>query len=153
MKCLLSSSLLAAFTAAPMVAAPGDHDGPKPGPDGQLPPPNKSKLIAKFDANKDGKLDEKEMAEAKKAWEGKHAEREGRMLEKFDANKDGKLDEKERAAAEEARSKWYEDALKRFDADHDGKLNEQERAEAKKTFLEHQDSKAPDAGAKKPAGQ
>lgn len=143
MKCLLSSSLLAVFTAVPLVAAP----------DGQMPPPTNSKLIAKFDANKDGKLDEKEMAEAKKAWEEKHAEREGRMLEKFDTNKDGKLDEKEKAAAEEARSKWHAEALKRFDADHDGKLNEQERAEAKKAFLEHQDSKAPDAPTKKPAGQ
>jgi Ca2+-binding EF-hand superfamily protein len=51
-------------------------------------------IIKKYDKNGDGKLDEKERAQARK-------ERESEMLKKYDKNKDGKLDEKERNAARE----------------------------------------------------
>ncbi len=60
-------------------------------------------MLEKFDANKDGQLDDSEKAAAKAAFEAKRAEMkaafEKKMLEKFDANKDGQLDDSEKAAA------------------------------------------------------
>ncbi len=55
-------------------------------------------MLEKFDANKDGQLDEQEKAAMKAAREARHAEMKQKMLEKFDANKDGQLDEQEKAA-------------------------------------------------------
>ncbi len=60
-------------------------------------------MLEKFDANKDGQLDDAEKAAAKAEFEAKRAEMkaafEKKMLEKFDANKDGQLDDAEKAAA------------------------------------------------------
>jgi hypothetical protein len=55
--------------------------------------PSKADL-AKYDANKDGQLDE---AEAAKMKADKDAARQAR-LEKYDANKDGKINKEEKAA-------------------------------------------------------
>jgi Ca2+-binding EF-hand superfamily protein len=68
-------------------------------------------MLAKFDANHDGKLDETERAAARKAGEEMRAKfKEGRqqVLERFDANHDGKLDEAERKALHDA----WQDFLK-----------------------------------------
>lgn len=51
-------------------------------------------LLNRFDANRDGKLDEGEKAAAKTAWEDHRLE----LIARFDANADGKLDEAERKA-------------------------------------------------------
>ena len=63
----------------------------------------RAKFMEKFDANKDGQLDDAEKAAAKADFEAKRAEMkaafEKKMLEKFDANKDGQLDDAEKAAA------------------------------------------------------
>ncbi|MBQ3241138.1 MAG: hypothetical protein IJB00_08170 [Akkermansia sp.] len=60
-------------------------------------------MLEKFDANKDGQLDDAEKAAAKAAFEAKRAEMkaafEKKMLEKFDADKDGQLNDAEKAAA------------------------------------------------------
>lgn len=56
------------------------------------------KLLEKFDANKDGQLDEQEKEAMKAAHEARRAEFEKKLLEKFDANKDGQLDGQEKEA-------------------------------------------------------
>jgi EF hand len=65
-------------------------------------------VLKKYDANKDGALDESEKAamEADKA--KKKAEGEAKRLEKFDTNKDGKLDEAEIAAEKAAKKEAAE---------------------------------------------
>ena len=52
----------------------------------------KQRILERFDANGDGKLDGKE----------RHAARKARILKKFDANGDGTLDANEKDAAREA---------------------------------------------------
>ena len=69
----------------------------------------KAKLLEKFDANHDGKLDESERAAAKAAMKEHHEKLKAKLLEKFDANHDGKLDESERAAAKAAMKKHHEE--------------------------------------------
>ena len=77
----------------------GPHCCGKPGPR----PDFHKMMLEKFDANKDGQLDDAEKAAAKADFEAKRAEMkaafEKKMLEKFDANKDGQLDDAEKAAA------------------------------------------------------
>lgn len=106
----------------------------------KLPP----EVIAKFDKDGDGKLNEEEKAAAKAA----RGEREGKMkkemLEQFDADKDGKLNDDEKAAMREEMKKRM---LAKFDKDRDGKLNEEERAEMRKT-MPH-----PPGGPKRPKGK
>ena len=68
----------------------------------------RAKMLEKFDANKDGKLDDAEKAAMKAECEKRKAGMEARkakMLEKFDTNKDGKLDDAEKAAAKAAHEK------------------------------------------------
>jgi len=65
-------------------------------------------MLARFDANHDGKLDDAERATARKTGEEMRARfQEGRqqVLERFDANHDGKLDENERKGLHDA---WQE---------------------------------------------
>jgi len=63
--------------------------------------------LDKYDANKDGQLDETEQAAAKAGAAAKAKATREANLAKYDANKDGKLDE-----AEKARMKADEDAAK-----------------------------------------
>jgi hypothetical protein len=63
--------------------------------------------LAKYDANKDGVLDEAEQAAAKAGAVAKAKETREANLAKYDANKDGKIDETEKAAR-----KADEDAMK-----------------------------------------
>ncbi len=119
----------------------------------------RAKLLEKFDANGDGKLDETERKAAREALKAK-------ILEKFDEDGDGKLSEDERAKAKEARPKRRrgrgmrgrrmahargddqaprgrrggrrlpeavkQKLLKQFDENQDGKLDKSEREAAKK---------------------
>ena len=72
----------------------------------------RKRLLKKYDANKDGKLDRKELAQARKdgalPGRGEGGEdptpqeqrgRRARLLKKYDANKNGKLDKNELAQA------------------------------------------------------
>ena len=54
--------------------------------------------LEKYDANKDGMLDETEKAAAKAGSVAKARETKEANLAKYDANKDGKLDDTEKAA-------------------------------------------------------
>ena len=105
----------------------------------------------RFDANRDGKLDEKEAAALAESRAGREKRRQDylkkydldgngdvsraerdkvRHIEQFDENKDGKLDEKEGAklAAHEAeRAKQRQDYLKKYDLDGNGDVSRAER--------------------------
>jgi hypothetical protein len=84
-------------------------------------------MIAKHDANKDGKLTGKER---QAAWDDI---REQWATKAFDADSDGKLDEKEAAAMKKAQAegkatydRWRSDWVKKYDSDGDGELSEEE---------------------------
>lgn len=116
MKKSLFFALFAALPVMAQDAAPEQCPAEKPcckampcapakpccGKHGQRPDFRKM-MLEKFDANKDGQLDDAEKAAAKADFEAKRAEMkaafEKKMLEKFDANKDGQLDDAEKAAA------------------------------------------------------
>ena len=59
-------------------------------------------MLAKYDTNKDGKLDDSEKKAMREGWEKRREEFKKQMLEKYDKNKDGKLDDDEKKAAREA---------------------------------------------------
>jgi Ca2+-binding EF-hand superfamily protein len=65
---------------------------------GQKVKDNLSTFMDEFDADRDGKLSEKEMESARIALTTAYQQQEKRMLDRFDTNKDGKLDAKEREA-------------------------------------------------------
>ena len=113
--------------------------------------------LRKFDANRDGKLEGRELVLARQAhnrggreaepnpgrWKGmlERLEREfmNRRRRDFDENGDGKLDEGERG---EARKVWEaisegmagirDEVTARYDRNDDGELNDAERGESKK---------------------
>lgn len=112
----------------------------------------RKRVLAAFDANKDGKLTDAERDKANRLlasgkvpaaksgdsellgrtedWEKRRAE----VIAKYDANKDGKLTGEERRAAwNDIRKQW---ATKAFDADNNGELDEQEAAAMKKAEAE-----------------
>jgi len=91
----------------------------------------------KFDANKDGKLDENEKAEMKKAWQDKKA----KFVKKFDTNGDGQLDESEKAAAKQEHERKRAEIIQKFDQNGDGKLDGEERKAAKEYCKQNADCK------------
>lgn len=95
-KALLLISVLSLATG--IIAKP-EKGGKKPGSgEGR---PSREEVMKKFDKDGDGKLNEDERAEARKAMEARRAE----MIEKFDKDGDGKLNEEERKAAMASRTK------------------------------------------------
>jgi Ca2+-binding EF-hand superfamily protein len=111
----LSLILATMFVAGSAMAGPGKaggHHGKRA--------EHKARIMAQYDANKNGVLDEPErvkLAEARKAL----------LLQKFDANKNGVIDPAERKALKEARAKRRMNRhgkmiFLRLDANKDGKL-------------------------------
>jgi len=90
---------------------------------GHLGGPRKE-MIEKFDANKDGKLDDAEKAKLLEARKAKHVER----LAKFDKNKDGSLDDAERQAMHDER---IAERFAMLDANKDGAITLDEMKAAK----------------------
>ena len=102
--------------------------------------PKDAEIIKRYDTNKDGKLDEEEIAAVKEQMMDskmeKQEEKRDRLQEKqkewlaeYDANKNGKLDPEEKAIMEKTVRARIENAprmLKRFDSDGDGKLSDTE---------------------------
>ena len=76
-------------------------DPPAGGEQSKPPGPHKDKgdmermMLEKFDANKDGKLDESERAAAKAAWEARQGEHGEEMFKRIDANSDGMISKDE----------------------------------------------------------
>ncbi len=122
----------------------------------------RERVVAQFDANKDGKLDDTERAAARKAFGDKSGKVRDELLLRFDENGNGRIDPDERAAAAAAvkkrrsgnavaaqpapatdadvegtlRAAIAADAtrLQRFDTDHDGKLSDPEWSAARKAI-------------------
>ena len=111
---MLTKLKLALFVAAPLVAGAATYAA------AQGDDPGRADILQKFDANKDGKLDDTERAQMKAAFEAKRAERHKAALATYDTNKDGKLDDAERSAMRDAKLAARFTAM---DADHDGKLS------------------------------
>ncbi len=93
----LALGLLALLFAATLTSAQETAKERKPS----------KETLEKYDANKDGQLDDAEKAAAKAGAVAKAKETREANLAKYDANKDGKLDD-----AEKARMKADEDAAK-----------------------------------------
>jgi membrane protein involved in colicin uptake len=104
---------LAMLFAAPVMA--GATTYAIAGGDG---PPHE-RLIQKFDANGDGKLDDAERAQMKSAFAARRAERHQQALAKYDLDKDGKLDDAERLAM---RDDKLAARFKAMDSNGDGQL-------------------------------
>ena len=122
--------------------------------------PGDAEIIKRYDTNKDGRLDEAEVAAVKQTTlmsgqEEKMEKRERMMerqkewLEEFDQNKDGKLDESEKATMEamvRARVEKRPKLLKRIDTDGDSKLSDAEWAAGREKIFARVEP-----GKKKPA--
>lgn len=88
----------------------------------------KKELIEKFDANRDGKLDDAEKAKLREAKQAMHAQRKAERLAQLDTNKDGKVDVAERKAMRDQR---IEARFAQLDANKDGAVTLEEMKAAK----------------------
>jgi hypothetical protein len=89
-------SLVALITAGTHAWAAEDGAGKRKGHgDGEL----RAKVMEKFDANHDGKLDESERAAAKEAMKEHRGEHRGTLFDRLDANHDGSISREEFMAA------------------------------------------------------
>lgn len=107
-KTFLGLGLVAALAVPAIAAAWPEGDGPR------------AKMVEKFDANHDGKLDDTERAAMRQEFEARHAERKAEMLAKFDANKDGTLDDAERT---QMRKTFATERFQKLDTNKDGALS------------------------------
>ena len=82
--------------------------------------PDRAQVIAKYDTNKDGKLDDQEKATMKADFQAKRAEMKKEMLAKYDTNKDGKLDDGE---GKVMRNDKLAERFKKLDTDGNGSLS------------------------------
>ena len=112
--------LIVASILAPIALQAEPAEGKTKGPKGERKGPP-AEILAKFDKDGDGKLNEEERKAAGEARKALRAE----ILAKHDTDGDGKLSPKERQAS----------MIARFDKDGDGKLSEAERMEAQKEFM------------------
>ena len=140
--------------ALAMIMTASAEDGDKKGNrlEGQGKRALPQRILEKFDTDGDGKLNESEKSELKKAMTQRRDENQAKMLKRFDSDKDGTLSPEEKKAAaptiKKERKEIHQAALKQFDKDGDGKLSPEEREGArewvKKTY--------PDAIKMAPAG-
>lgn len=86
----------------------------------------RAKMLERFDANRDGHLDDQERG----AMMAAKAQRRAQMKQRFDANRDGQLDRREKQQARTAmrgermqrRAERFQRMIERFDRDGDGNL-------------------------------
>ncbi len=114
---IASAMLAAAYGQTP--------EGAKPERKGPQGPP--AEVLAKFDKDGDGKLNEEEAKAAREAMQARRKEMEA----KFDTDGDGKISEEERKAMMETRKK---EIIAKFDKDGDGQLNDEEKKAARGSF-------------------
>jgi len=128
------------FPATLFLAAGLRADEAKPA--GNLTP-TEAALLQRFDANRDGKLDEEELADAHEALRAQPAAQPGaraalagqiyeRLLQRFDSQKTGHLTPDEQLAAvrflRQNQPRIYQTLLQRFDLNGDGELDPGETA-------------------------
>jgi Ca2+-binding EF-hand superfamily protein len=105
-----------------------DFDNDRPWDEGWI-----KRIIARYDKDGDGKLNEQELAKYRADCSKHRAE--FLMLKKYDKDGDGKLNAEERARMKADRTAEQEahrlEMLKKYDKDGDGKLNDEERARMK----------------------
>ena len=105
---------------------------------GKGSPPQR--ILEKFDTDGDGKLNDSEKSELKKAITQRRGENQAKMLKRFDSDNDGTLSTEEKKAAiptiKKERKAIHEAALKQFDKDGDGKLSPEEREGAREWVKE-----------------
>ncbi len=99
-----------------------------PGADTQGRGGRRAEVIAKFDTNKDGKLDDTEKAAMKKQFQAKRAEMKAKRLAKYDANKNGKIDDAEKATMQ---AEHKAERFKKLDTNNDGSISKAEFDAAK----------------------
>jgi len=95
----------------------------------------RKRMMARFDTNGDGQLDDQERGAARQQFMEKHKDKWAR----FDTNGDGQLDEQERGAARQQFMEKHKDKWARFDSNGDGQLDDQERAAARAERLKQWD--------------
>lgn len=124
------TTILSALAALTLSAAPLAAEGHDEGRDCPTKGERHAKLLERFDANHDGKLDETERATAKQAFQEHRAKRQAEFKEKHpeafakvDTNGDGAIDQSERAAAKQKFLAKHPEA----DKNSDGKLGHCER--------------------------
>ena len=114
--------LIVTSILAPLVLQAEPTEGQDKAPKGERKGPP-AEVIAKFDKDGDGELNEEERAAAHAEREKHHAE----MIATYDTDKDGELSKSERKAMR----------IALFDADGDGTLNDTEKEAAKKEMMKH----------------
>ena len=113
----------------------------------------KEEMLAKYDKDKDGKLNEDERKVAhiagKGKWDSKRKEIRDHWVDRLDVNKDGKISGKELDDFYDARKGSFKKSLKtmvvmrndylvkKYDSNKDGSLSEEERGEAMSRWREH----------------
>ena len=119
--------------ALAMIMTASAEDGDKKGNrlEGQGKRALPQRILEKFDTDGDGKLNESEKSEVKKAMTQRRDENQAKMLRRFDSDKDGTLSPEEKKSAaptiKKERKEIHQAALKQFDKDGDGKLSPEER--------------------------
>jgi Ca2+-binding EF-hand superfamily protein len=96
--------------------------------------PRKAAMLAKFDANNDGQLDDAEKANAISARKAMREKKRAAMLAKFDSNKDGSLDQAEKTAMRDQR---IEQRFAKLDANKDGAISLEEMKAGKAMHKGH----------------
>ena len=79
-----------------------------------------AEVLARFDANKNGTLEDAEKNAMHEQMKAEHEKRRAETLQKFDANRDGKLDDAERTRAREERTR---ERFTELDTNKDGALS------------------------------
>jgi len=85
-----------------------------------------AKVLKRFDANQNGKLDPEEQ----KAADQSRQELFQRLHGKYDTDQDGKLSESEKAARRADLANHRKETIAKFDKDGDGRLNLEEKKAA-----------------------
>ncbi len=127
----LTSLLALGFAATPAFAS--DPEPKSANKHGE----HHAKLLATFDANHDGKLDDSEKAAVRAAYGERLKSKHPELFKRIDTDNDGALSQAEVKAAREQRKERKDELKKKFDTNADGTLSAEERAAAKAAFKEH----------------